>query len=115
MELVKGVNASETALGCTSFFSSQTQNAVRSVRQTEQGDTVFVDFREIDRALADSADVKSFLPPGIMAELTWTIFQFAEVNAIRFSFDGSETAFWRWLAGPDAVTEVFTRADWEQI
>lgn len=115
MELVKGVNDRESALGCTSFFSTETQNALRGIRRTESGDTVLVDFRDFARALGDSAGVKSFLPPGIMAELTWTIFQFDDVNAIRFSFDGSESAFWQWLAGPDAAPEVFTRADWEQI
>ena len=115
VELVKGVNAHESALGCVSFFSPKTQGALRSVHRNERGDTLLVDFRNFTDALPDTAGVTSFLPPGIMAELTWTLFQFDEVEAVRFSFDGDEQAFWHWLGGPGTPVEVFTRTNWEQI
>ena len=114
-ELLKGVDEHEAALGCASFFSPETRGALRGVRRNERGDTVFVDFRDFSDALPDDVGVNSFLPPGIMAELTWTLFEFETIDAIRFAFDGDEPAFWSWLAGPGARVEVFTRRDWEQI
>jgi hypothetical protein len=112
---VKGVNEHESALGCTSFFSSATQGALRGVHRSEQGDTLFVDLRDFTDALPDASGVMSFLPTGFLAELTWTLFHFDDIDAVRFSFDGDEPAFWHWLGGPDAPVEIFTRTDWEQI
>lgn len=114
-ELVKGVNADEAARGCTSYFSEETRNSLRAVRRSGGGDTVTVEFRSLMGLVPEVQGARSFLPPGIMAELTWTVFQFTDVEAIRFSIDGDEQAFWRWLGGPGTRAQVYTRADWEQI
>jgi hypothetical protein len=114
-ELLKGVDESEASRGCTSFFSSATEGALRTLHRNDQGDTLFVDFRDFSEALPGTPAVRSFLPPGVMAELTWTLFHFESIHAVRFSFEGDESAFWRWLGGPGARVEVFTRTDWEQI
>jgi hypothetical protein len=111
--LLRGPTNAERERGFHSFFSASTAGALLRVRASVQGDTVHVDFADLPRRLPATAGVKSFLPPGVMAELTWTIFgQFPEVQAVRFSVDGSERAFWAWLGGPP---KVYTRTDWEQI
>lgn len=115
-ELVTGVNADEAAKGCTSYFSERTQDVLRAVRRSGSGDTVTVEFRNLKGLVPEVQGARSFLPPGIMAELTWTVFrQYTEVEAIRFSIDGDEQAFWHWLGGPGTPAQVYTRADWEQI
>ena len=112
-ELLRGPTAEERALGLHSLFGARTAGALRSVRLSSGGDTVTVDLEPLADRLPANPAAKSFLPPGVMAELTWTIFaQFADVQAARFAFDGSESAFWRWLDGPP---QIFTRSDWEQI
>ena len=112
-ELLRGPTAEERALGLHSLFGSSTAGALRSVRLSPAGDTVLVDLEPLADRLPANPASKSFLPPGVMAELTSTIFaQFADVQAARFAFAGSETAFWSWLGGPP---QLFTRSDWEQI
>lgn len=115
-ELVRGVNEEERARGCRSFFSSDTENALRAVHHSEEGDTVHVDFRDFSEAIPDVSGAKSFLPPGVMAELTWTIFrQFPGIEAIRFSFDGDERAFWSWVGDEGTEPQVFSRSMWERL
>ena len=112
-ELLRGPTPEERAVGLHSLFGPGTADALRSVVLSAQGDTVMVDLEPLAGRLPANSAAKSFLPPGVMAELTWTIFaQFADVEAARFAFDGSEASFWRWLDGPP---RVFTRSDWEQI
>ncbi|HEX2165733.1 MAG TPA: GerMN domain-containing protein [Longimicrobiales bacterium] len=114
--VVAGVSEAEADRGCSSFFSSRTANSLRDVRRSSNGDTVIVDFRNFTDALPEAPGVKSFLPPGVMAELTWTLFhQFPDIAAARFLFDGDEQAFWTWLGGPGTAAHAFTRAMWEQI
>lgn len=115
-ELVRGVNEEERRRGCTSFFSSSTANAVRDVSRSAGGDTLIVDFHGFTAAIPDDAGARSFLPPGIMAELTWTIFkQFPELSAVRFSIDGDERGFWNWVGGEGTPPQVYTRRMWERI
>jgi hypothetical protein len=112
-ELLRGPTPQERALGLHSLFGSSTADALRSVVLSAQGDTVTVDLEPLAGRLPANSAAKSFLPPGVMAELTSTIFaQFADVEAVRFAFDGSEETFWHWLDGPP---QIFTRSDWEQI
>jgi hypothetical protein len=102
--LLEGVNEEERGRGCESFFSSSTAGALREIRRSDRGDTLAVDLRDFTGALPDAPGVKSFLPPNVMAELTWTLFhQFPQIEALRFSFDGDEGTFWVWLGGPGAA------------
>jgi hypothetical protein len=112
-ELLRGPTAAERERGFHSYFSLRTAGALRQVRTSARGDTVYVDFADLPARLPGTEIVKSFLPPGVMAELLWTIFeQFPDVQAVRFSDSGSERAFWVWLGGR---LRVVTRRDWEQI
>ena len=112
-ELLRGPTPEERALGLRSFFGASAAGALRSVRRSAGGDTATIDLEPLADRLPDDPAARSFLPPGVMAELTWTIFaQFPEVEVVRFSFGGSEAAFWRWLGGP---LQPFTRSDWEQV
>jgi hypothetical protein len=115
-ELLRGVTEEERARGCRSFFSSETDGSLRGVRSNPDGDTVHLDFHDFSAEVPDEPTAKSFLPPGVMAELTWTIFhQFPGVEAVRFSFDGDEQAFWDWLGGESTEPTTFTRGMWERI
>lgn len=111
--LVAGPTASEREHGYRSFFSDATADALLSARTNAAGDTAWLDFRDFSAALPDQPAVKSFLPPGVMASLTWTVFKsFPRLDAVHFSFEGSERAFWGWLDGSPVT---FTRRAWEQI
>lgn len=115
-ELLRGVNDEERARGCSSFFSPRTADALRSVERSEGGDTVLVDFRDFSPAIPDAPGATSFAPPGVMAELTWTIFQqFPDIDAVHFSFDGDERAFWTWLGDEATEPQAFTRRMWEEV
>ena len=114
--VLAGVSEQEPASGCTSFFSQSTTGALRLVSRSPTGDTIRVDFDDFSEQIPDVAGAKSFLPPGVMAELTWTIFhQFPEIQAVHFSFEGDEQAFWEWAGGPGTEAQVYTRAMWERI
>lgn len=111
--LVAGPTAGERARGFRSFFSEEAAVEVLDARLTEDGDSAWVDFTSFEGRLPDRHGVKSFVPPGVMAELTWTLFKsFPDLEAVRFAFDGDEDAFWAWLGGP---TQVFTRRDWGRV
>ena len=112
-ELVRGPSREERDRGYRSLFSPQTAGVLRAVSRSARGDTITVDFAGISERIPDVPGAKSFLPPGIMAEITWTVFgQFPEVQALRFRLDGRERAFWKWLGGEP---RPFTRRDWEQV
>lgn len=59
------------------------------------------------RAVIDLADFSALVPNAststgarrLLSELTATAFQFAEVTAVEYRFDGSCAAFWAWLGG----------------
>lgn len=115
-ELLRGVTEQERLRGCTSFFSAETDNALQSVIYSQLRDTVAISFRDFSESIPDVPGARSFLPPGVMAELTWTIFgQFDEIHAARFSFEGDEHAFWSWAGGAGTAPQVFTREMWERI
>lgn len=111
--LVAGPTADERERGFRSFFSADAGVRLLDARVSEAGDTAWLDFTSFEGRLPDGPGVRSFVPPGVMAELTWTVFRSSpELEAVRFAFEGSESAFWSWVGGP---VEVFTRRDWEQI
>ncbi|MGH7483452.1 MAG: GerMN domain-containing protein [Longimicrobiales bacterium] len=115
-EMLRGPTDEERALGYRSLFSDRTSGMLNGVERSTGGDTLTIDFADFRDALAESPVPSSFLPGGVMADITWTVFrQFPDVQALRFTFDGDERAFWSWLAGEPAEPRVFTRADWEQV
>ena len=117
-ELVRGPSAAEASAGFRSYFSPATQNILRSARRSADGDTLFLDFADWRQMLPDDSGVRSFLRPGVLADLTWTVFKYQpdRVVAVRFAIEGDEATFWRWVA-PDASgarPRAFTRSDWER-
>jgi len=117
-EMMKGPSEEEKKLGYISWFSARTAGMLNSVKRSKDGKTVIIDFADF-RGLFDRNSIPSptsFLTGGIMADITWTVFkQFPDVDALRFSFEGDESAFWSWLAGSEHEPKVFTRRDWEQV
>ncbi len=114
--LLRGATENERSQGCRSFFSPETAGALLSFRRSGGRDTVSFNFADFSDAIPNTAAAKSFLPPGVMAELTWTLFyQFDEIEAANFAFDGSQDAFWSWIAGEPSSAQTFTRQDWEQL
>lgn len=111
--LVAGPNREERQRGFDSFFSEDPGIEVLGTALNHAGDSARVDFTSFEGRLPERPGVKSFVPPGVMAELTWTLFKsFPELQAARFSFEGNEEAFWAWVGGPP---QVFTREDWGRI
>jgi hypothetical protein len=119
-ELVQGPSPAEASAGLRSFFSSATSGVLRRGRRSANGDTLILDFTDLHRLHPARRDVRSFLPPGLLADLTWTVFKHEpnRVEAVRVSIDGEEAAFWRWVAPEEAAgarPRAFTRADWERL
>ncbi len=115
-EMLRGPTDAERARGFRSLFSEATAGMLHGVTRSPEGDTLAIDFADFRGALREGPTPASFLPGGVMADITWTVFQqFPEVRALRFAFDGSERAFWSWVAGEPSEPRVFTREDWERV
>ena len=92
-ELVAGPNAAEADAGATSFFSADTADAVIATSSTDGLLVVdFVDLRPIIPNASTSCGSEALL-----AELQSTVFQFPEVERVRFRIDGSCDDFANWL------------------
>lgn len=115
-EMLAGPDEAERSLGYQSLFSDRTAGMLHGVTRSATGDTLTIDFADFRAALRDSPNPTSFVPGGVMADITWTVFQqFPDVRALRFAFDGDEGAFWSWLSARSGEPQVFTRTDWEQV
>lgn len=91
--LVAGPTAEETADGASSFFSAATAGSLRSATLDEG--LLLVDFVGLDTLIPNaSTSCGSEL---LLAELTRTTLQFAEVERVRFQLDGSCDRFYEWL------------------
>jgi hypothetical protein len=113
--LVAGPTAEETADGASSFFSTATADSLRSA--TLDDELLLVDFIGLDTLIPNaSTSCGSEL---LLAELTRTTLQFAEVERVRFQLDGSCDRFYEWLqrectdytaAGSRVVSATLERA-----
>ena len=90
---------------------------------TDEGlSLIDADLRKDGTAVVDLAGVPdqvdettwSFTPPGVMAELTTTLFFVDGVEAVEFRADGSCERFWGALTDGNEC-RLFTRQEWEQI
>lgn len=92
-ELVAGPTADEQNRGAGSFFSTETAGTVRSAT-IDQGLLVvdFVDFRRHLGGASSSCGSAQFL-----AELNTTVFEFPEVQRVRYEIEGSCYTFTSWL------------------
>ena len=92
-QLAAGPTADETAAGAGSFFSAATADVVSLVNLSDgllQVD--FVDLRSLLPNASTSCGSESFL-----ATLNSTVFQFPEVERVRYRIEGSCDAFANWL------------------
>lgn len=91
--LMRGPRRAEQEDGLTSFFSRRTAGMVNSVR-VEDG-TAYVDFDDLRRIIPGASS--SCGSASLMAELSRTAKQFATVDRVVFSLEGSVAAFYNWL------------------
>ncbi|NND12796.1 MAG: GerMN domain-containing protein [Acidimicrobiia bacterium] len=91
--LVLGPNAEEISSGAGSFFSAETDGAIRHVR-TSEGELV-VDFRDVRVALSNAST--SCGSESLLAQLNGTVFQFDSIERVRYELEGSCDQFFNWL------------------
>ncbi len=103
--LLAGLTGEERAMGFTSFFSSESADALNSVALS--GSRLIVDFN--DGILIGNASTST---GGMFfgAELRANLYQFPEVDEIEFRLNGSCDAFHGWLQGE---CQISTRDEWE--
>ncbi len=93
--LVGGPTAAEIAAGAFSFFSDDTEGAVRSA--TVAGGLLVVDVDDVRAVLTPAGANTSCGSAALLAELNATAFQFAAVDRVRYELEGSCDAFGEWL------------------
>jgi len=105
-ELLAGPSDEERAMGFSSFFSTESADALASIAL--DGSRLTVDFN--DAILIGNASTST---GGMyfLAELQANLFQFPEVDSIEFRLNGSCDDFFMWL---QYGCETLTRAQWEQ-
>ncbi|MCP5032047.1 MAG: GerMN domain-containing protein [Actinomycetia bacterium] len=92
-QLVAGPTAEEVDAGAGSFFSSDTAAAVKGTSLTDG--LLIVDFIDL-RPLIPNAST-SCGSEGLLAQLDSTVFQFDEVDRVRYLLEGSCDDFGNWL------------------
>ncbi|HEY5650206.1 MAG TPA: GerMN domain-containing protein [Acidimicrobiia bacterium] len=91
-QLLGGPTTEEEAAGAGSFFSAETADAVRSLDLTDGLLTVeFSDIRFLNNASTSCGSA------ALLSSLEDTLFQFAEIERVRFTIWGSCSLFWNWL------------------
>ena len=84
----------EQARGLISWFSEDTAGMLNSVSITPDGIAI-VDFKDFSRIIPNaSTSAGSYM---LLSELNSTIFQFEDIKAVEYRFDGSCEPFWFWL------------------
>ena len=89
-----GPTPDEQARGLTSGFSEDTAGMLNSVTITPEG-TAIVDFKDFSRVTPNSSTSTGMYM--LFSELNSTIFQFEDIKAIEYRFDGRCEPFWSWL------------------
>ncbi|MGI9614753.1 MAG: GerMN domain-containing protein [Acidimicrobiales bacterium] len=92
-ELIGGPTAADQAAGASSFFSSATAGALRSV--SVDGGVITVDFDDIRTEISNAST--SCGSAAFTASLSGTAFQFSGVDAARYLFAGSCEDFGEFL------------------
>lgn len=93
--LMGGPTAAEVAAGAFSFFSEDTEGAVRSA--TVGNGLLIVDIDDVRAVLTPAGANTSCGSAALLAELNATAFQFADVDRVRYELEGSCDAFGEWL------------------
>jgi hypothetical protein len=111
-ELLSGPTEAEREQGYSSTIAGLKDVALHDATVMAQ-ETAVIDVTGLPQPVPEEA--RSFLQPGIMAELTWTVFKLDDglVNGVEFQLDGSCDAFWQAMGADEC--QVYTRQDWEQV
>ncbi|HEX6261241.1 MAG TPA: GerMN domain-containing protein [Actinomycetota bacterium] len=91
--LLEGPTRDERAQGIGSFFGAKTRGMLNAVR-IEDG-VARVDFRDFSQVIPNAST--SCGSAALLAQLDATATQFPTVREARYSFEGSEEAFYEWL------------------
>lgn len=91
--LLRGPTNRERHAGLFSWFSAKTAGMLRSARISSG--VAYVDFRDFSRIIPNAST--SCGSAALLAQLDRTAKQFSTVQRTIYSFNGSRTAFYRWL------------------
>ncbi len=91
--LMLGPSADEISAGAGSFFSAETDGAIRHIRAS--GNEVVIDFRDVRAALSNAST--SCGSESLLAQLNGTVFQFEWIERVRYELEGSCDQFFNWL------------------
>lgn len=91
--LLAGPTEEEAAAGYWSWFSSETEGMLNSVRIADR--TAHVDFADFSEVIPNAST--SCGAAILLSQLDSTAEQFDTVDEARYSFDGDEAAFYHWL------------------
>lgn len=92
--LVEGPTEIEQHLGASSFFSDDTSDSIRSINLKSDG-LLIVDFKDIRPVIPNASS--SCGSGALLSSLNSTVFQFSEVDRVRYQIDGSCDTFFEWL------------------
>lgn len=91
--LVAGPTAEEQATGAGSFFSTETEETIRSINL--EGGLLTVDFEDLRPVIPNASTSCGHL--SLIAQLNSTAFQFEEVDRVTYQIEGSCETFFNWL------------------
>lgn len=92
--LLRGPTPQEQAAGLNSWFSVQTTGMLNSVTIDPEG-LAIVDFKNFSHIIPNAST--SAGSQMLLSQLNSTVFQFTQVKAVVYRFDGDCEAFWNWL------------------
>jgi hypothetical protein len=92
--LLAGPTAAEQEAGYTSWFSSQTSSAIRSLILNPNGQ-VIVDLTDISAVIPNAST--SAGSKMLIDQVSATLFQFPEYQSLLLTFEGDCDRFWNWL------------------
>lgn len=93
--LLAGPTEAERARGLSSWFSEETAGMLLRASVDGSGHAT-IDFRSSLAGVIPSASSAAG-SAALLGELDATAFQFPEVRAVEYRFDGNCEAFWNWL------------------
>ena len=103
--LLAGPIADEQAAGLSSWFSADTAGMLNDV--TIDGDAAVVDLKDLSAIIPNASTAAGSRV--LLDQLTTTIFQFDQIQAVQYRFDGSCEAFAFFL---QSTCETLTRQEW---
>jgi hypothetical protein len=104
--LLEGLTESERQAGLDSWFSGATAGMLQEVTIAEDG-AASISFHDFSRIIPNAST--SAGSSMLLSQLHGTVFQFPEVQAVTYQFNGSCDAFWNWL---QAACQHVSRDDW---